>query len=265
VIDIHSHLLPGVDDGSPSVDVSVDVLRRFRDDGVTTVVCTPHLKASAAHAAPWDAHLSILAELEAVAPSVPALRLGWEIMLDRPGVDLSRRELRLGGSRAMLVEFPWGPLPAGTSIEISRLARAGIVPVLAHPERYRGCTLAMVREWREVGAVIQTDASILLAGDGGPMTELARSMLEQGLIDILASDNHGDRRTLATVRAWLLEMGASEQAELLTAANAERLLADDPLLPVPPRRLRRGLLVRLKEMLASADERKASAMNREPG
>jgi hypothetical protein len=60
-------------------------------------------------------------------------------------------------------------------------------------------------------------------------------------------------------------MGASEQAELLTAANAERLLADDPLLPVPPRRLRRGLLVRLKEMLASADERKASAMNREPG
>lgn len=263
MIDIHSHLLPGVDDGSPSVDVSVEVLRRFRDDGVRTVVCTPHLKASEAHRAPWDAHRGILAELEAVAPSVPALRLGWEIMLDRPGIDLSPRELHLGGSRAVLVEFPWGPLPAGTSIEIARLSRAGLVPVLAHPERYRGCTLAMVREWRDVGAVIQTDAAILLAEGGGPMTELAQSMLEQGLIDILASDNHGDRRTLATARTWLLAMGATEQAELLTGANAERLLADDPLLPVPPRRLRRGLFVRLKEMLASADERKSTTINRE--
>ena len=85
MIDIHSHLLPGVDDGSPSIEVSVPVLERFRDDGVTMVVCTPHLNASQVGSAPYAAHVEILRTLRAAAPAVPELRLGWEIMLDAPG------------------------------------------------------------------------------------------------------------------------------------------------------------------------------------
>jgi len=247
VIDIHSHVLPGVDDGSANIETSVAVLERFAQQGLEVLVCTPHLQASGAHLAPYERHQAILAELVAVAPGKPELRLGWEIMLDRPGCDLSSDTLSLGGAKAVLVEFPRAHLPVGTTEELDRIRRSGVVPVVAHPERYYGCTLDIVRAWRDAGAVIQTDATMLLAR--GPMTELAKSLLGAGLIDCLASDNHGDRRSLSAARVWLEELGATEHARMLTYANASRLLADEPTLPVPPLPLDRGVFRRLGELL----------------
>lgn len=247
MIDIHSHLLPGVDDGSAKIETSVAVLERFATHGVTVVVCTPHLNATEAARAPYERHRALLEELIAASPPTVELRLGWEIMLDRPGCDLRAPHLSLAGSRAVLVEFPRAHLPTGTTEELDRLRRSGVIPVVAHPERYYGCTLDTVRSWREAGAVIQTDATMLLAR--GPMTELARSMLAEGLIDCLASDNHGDRRSLAAARVWLEELRAEEHAQLLTHANAARVLADEPTIPVPPLALGRGVFMRLRELL----------------
>ena len=224
MIDIHSHLLPGVDDGSPSLDVSVPVLERFAADGVTVLVCTPHLNASQAATAPYTEYLNILTELRRAAP-----------------------ELCLGGSRALLVEFTRGGIPRGASTELRRIARSGRTPILAHPERYFGCTLELVREWREVGVVIQTDASVLM-GRGLP-GGLARSLLSHGLIDILASDNHGDHRSLAFARDWLGERGGEAQVELLTRVNAGRVLSDEDPLPVPP--LRSGMLTRIRRLFGA--------------
>jgi protein-tyrosine phosphatase len=247
VIDIHSHLLPGVDDGSADVETSIAVLQRFASHGIEVVVCTPHLNASEATRAPFERNRTILEHLVSVAPPTPELRLGWEIMLDRPGCDLRAPHLALAGSRAVLVEFPRAYLPSGTADELNRLRRSGVVPVVAHPERYYGCTLDTVRAWREAGAVMQTDATMLLAR--GPMTELAKSLLEEGLIDCLASDNHGDRRSLAAARRWLEEMGAEEHAQLLTHVNAARVLGDEPMIPVPPLRLAGRVFTRLRELL----------------
>jgi len=247
VIDIHSHLLPGVDDGSSSIETSVAVLERFAGHGLQVLVCTPHLEASKAAQAPYAHHRELLEQLIAAAPAKPELRLGWEIMLDRPGCDLSAPELSLGGAKAVLVEFPRAYLPVGTADELERIRRSGVVPVVAHPERYYGCTLDMVRGWRDSGAVIQTDATMFLAR--GPMTELAKSLLEAGLIDCLASDNHGDRRSLSAARVWLEEMGADEHAQVLTHSNAARVLADQATIPVPPLRLGRGVFHRLRELL----------------
>ena len=227
--------------------MSVAVLERFASHGLEVLVCTPHLQASQAEQAPYERHRELLAELIAAAPPTPRLLLGWEIMLDRPGCDLRAEQLSLGGSRAVLVEFPRAYLPVGTTDELERIRRSGVVPVVAHPERYYGCTGDTVRAWRDAGAVIQTDATMLLAR--GPMTELARSLLSAGLIDCLASDNHGDRRSLAAARVWLEEMGASEHAAILTHANAARILADEPTLPVPPLSLDRGVFQRLRELL----------------
>ncbi|MGH7719778.1 MAG: tyrosine-protein phosphatase [Gemmatimonadaceae bacterium] len=247
MIDIHSHLLPGVDDGSPSVEVSVPVLERFGADGVDVLVCTPHLMASAAAKAPSERNAGILAKLIEKAPGKPELKLGYEIMLDVPGADLRAPGLRLGGSNAVLVEFPRMNVPVGAAQELLRLRMSGLVPVLAHPERYLGCTLRSVQEWRDVGAVIQTDAGILL-GTHGP-SRLAKAMLERGLIDCLASDNHGDHRSLLPAARWLSEIGAEEQSRILTHTNAQRLLASQPLLPLSPiAPLERGMLRRLREL-----------------
>ncbi|MBC8089291.1 MAG: hypothetical protein H7Z40_18660 [Phycisphaerae bacterium] len=232
MIDIHSHLLPGVDDGSPSAEVSIPVLEKFGTEGIDTLVLTPHLNASQAHHAPYRQYQSILAGLQQAAPAKPALVLGWEIMLDTPGVDLTSFDLTLGSSRALLVEFARGGVPRQGSVELRRIARSGRTPILAHPERYFGCTVEQVKEWRALGVVIQTDVSVLL-GRGAP-AELARELLAFGLIDILASDNHGDQRTLAVAPEWLQSHGASdEQVELLTHTNAKRVLADEDPVPVP--------------------------------
>ena len=246
MIDIHSHLLPGVDDGSPSVDVSVPVLERFAAEGVECVVLTPHLAASRVRSAPYEKHLAILEVLRAAAPRGPELRLGWEIMLDEPHVDLSAEHLGLGGSRAVLVEFPRTGVPTGAAQELFRIRTSGGVPVLAHPERYWGCTVEQVAAWRSAGAAIQMDTAGLIGK--GSIAAISRALLEAGLVDLFASDNHGDARSLATARDWLLEVATPEHARLLTRTNARHLLDGEALEPVPPLPKQRGIFGRLREL-----------------
>lgn len=249
MIDIHSHLLPGVDDGSPTVDVSIPVLRRFAASGVRLVVCTPHLEASRAATAPYDRHAEILETLRRRAPNGLELLLGWEIMLDIPRADLRSPQLSLGGSTAVLVEFSHGGVPPTAAEELFRQRMSGIVPILAHAERYWGTTPERVKEWRRVGAVIQVDSAALHSH--GRTQRLAVDLLQRGLVDVIASDNHGDSRSLASARDWLLDMGATEQAQLLTDTNASRLLANEPPLPVPPFEPQRGMLTRLRNFFGS--------------
>ena len=246
MIDIHSHLLPGVDDGSPTVDVSVPVLRAFAAAGVRKVVCTPHLEASRAASAPYERHVQILEVLRRRAPEGIELALGWEIMLDVAGADLRSPRLALGGSSAVLVEFSHAGVPPTAAEELFRQRMSGVVPVVAHAERYWGSSPERVAEWRDVGAVIQLD-SAALAGRGRSQ-QLAVELLQRGLADVIASDNHGDTRSVATAREWLLELGAEEQADLLTETNAARLLANEPTLPVAPVESRRGMLGRLRAL-----------------
>jgi protein-tyrosine phosphatase len=246
MIDIHSHLLPGVDDGSPSVEVSVPVLERFAADGVECLILTPHLAASRAATAPYERNVAILETLRASAPARLELRLGWEIMLDAPNVDLTAPHLGLGGSCAVLVEFPHGGVPLQSTDELFRIRCSGCTPVLAHPERYRGCTVDKVAEWRAVGTVIQMDAAGLLGK--GRTAAISRDLLEAGVVDILSSDNHGDSRSLATARDWLREVASPEHAELLTDTNARRLLEGDAMLPVPPLPRIGGMFGRLRDL-----------------
>jgi protein-tyrosine phosphatase len=248
VIDIHTHLLPGVDDGSPSVDVSVPILERFTEEGVEVVVCTPHLHASRVAQAPHEQYETIFGQLRSRTPRRLTLLRGWEIMIDVPHADLRDRRLGLGGSRAVLVEFPRMHVPATAEGELLRLRMSGVIPVLAHPERYWGCTPAMVRAWRTSGAAIQMDGAMLLGGRNA--SKLARDLLAEGLVDCIASDNHGDNRSLAAARQWLHEIGASEQADLLTRGNARRLLDGETPLPVAPLpNVERGMLARLKQLV----------------
>jgi protein-tyrosine phosphatase len=246
VIDVHSHLLPGVDDGSRSFETSVEVLRRFAADGVECVVLTPHLSVSRLADAPYEHHLELLEALRRRAPAAPELRLGWEIMLDEPGRDLRSPRYALGGSRAVLVEFPLSGVPEQGGAELNRIRESGVVPALAHPERYWGCTAAKVYGWRRSGAVIQMDTAGLLGK--GRIAQISRQLLELGLVDLFASDNHGDTRTLATARDWLLEVATPEHADLLTRTNARRLLDGEPLLAVPPLPPSTGIFSRFREM-----------------
>ncbi len=255
MIDLHTHLLPGVDDGARDTACALAVLAGFAADGVTAVACTPHLRASALRGGPPRRHDRALdalaAALAARAGAAPALLHGWEVLLDEPGADLTHPALRLGDAPAVLVEFPRGPaLPPRAADELARIRASGVVPVVAHPERYAGCTPADVRAWRAAGAVVQGNADALTAA--GARGARARALLAAGLVDVVASDNHGDARSTADARSLLEAEGAGEAATLLTAENPARVLAGRPPLPVPPARVRAGAWGRVRRAVYRA-------------
>jgi protein-tyrosine phosphatase len=248
VIDLHTHLLPAVDDGAATEEVALHVLRRFAADGVRLVACTPHLRASRCATVDAGALDGRFDALRHAAPPQITLVRGWEILLDEPGVDLAQPYLSLGGSSAVLVEFPVR-VPVHADRELFRISMSGVVPVVAHPERYIGCTPALARAWRSAGAALQVDAAMLLGA--GQHARAARALLAEGLVDLVASDNHGDGRSMALARAWLGEHGGERQADLLLRVNPERLLRNERPLPVPPLVVPDGALRRLRTWLTA--------------
>lgn len=252
MIDIHSHLLPGLDDGSRSPGQSVAVLRRMAAEGVTDLVMTPHLAASQINADPEPAISRRDAALERLRPMCPAgvaLHPGFEILLDQPlsPLALGDRRLSLAGSRYYLVEFPLMMVGEFVAGALQEMARAGLVPVLAHPERYQACSPGAVRIWREVGARMQVEASSLTRGTS--RGHRARQLVAGGLADVIAADNHGDGRSLQAAVDFLRRRAlggqvVEEALRLLTHLNPLAIthdwtLADVPRLTVPERWLER--------------------------
>jgi protein-tyrosine phosphatase len=219
------------------------------EQGVTDVCLTPHLQASRAEGGPPAAHERAFQALRAEAPGTPRLHRGAEVMLDRP---ISRtaagaRNLTLGGSRYMLVEFPRLVALDTVSNALSQVASMGLVPLLAHPERYSCCSVEAVRHWKSFGAKMQVDATTLLTPQA--RGQRARQLVGEGLADILAGDNHGDDRTIATGARFLRAQDGAEQVVLLVVGNPRAILADEPVAPVPPLRIRQSWMRRIREFL----------------
>jgi protein-tyrosine phosphatase len=249
VIDLHSHLLPAVDDGSRSVEQSVKVLDQMARQGITDVCLTPHLLSGRAEGGPPSSHLRAFEALRAAAPTVPRLHRGAEVMLDRPvtrPVALARN-VTLAGTRYILVEFPRLVAYDTVTNALSQVVELGLVPVLAHPERYSCCSVEAVRQWRAVGGRMQVDATTLLASQA--RGQRARQLVGEGLADILAGDNHGDDRTVATGADFLLAQDGAEQVELLVGRNPAAILKDAATEGVPPLRIRQSWMKRIKEFL----------------
>ncbi len=254
MIDLHSHLLPGVDDGSRTVARSVVVLRHLAELGLTDICLTPHLTASRAEHGIPPAYDTAFAALLAAAPPGVRLHRGAEIMLDRPfsAAAASNRALTLGGSRYVLVEFP-RIVPRDTVLTaLTQVAASGLVPVLAHPERYSSCSVDAASAWRRAGAKLQVDATTVLMKT--PRADRARELIGAGLADIFAADNHGDDRSLAGAAEALAAEGAKEQADLLTVGNPRAILEDRELTPVEPVTLRSSWTRRLRRFFDTGDE-----------
>lgn len=250
MIDLHSHLLPGVDDGARSAAQSARVLASFKAQGITDIAATPHLLASRAgrgfpehFAAAWD-------QLQAVVPPGITVHRGAEVMLDRPlPAEVASRAVTLGGTRYLLVEFPRMVAAEVVARALREVLHHDLVPVLAHPERYSSCTVETVRAWRDLGTVMQVDATTLtMVSSRG---DRARDLVRAGLADILAADNHGDDRSVATALDWLAEHDGGDQALLLLDTNPRAILEDRSLYEVDPLPIRDSLWGRMRRLFAS--------------
>lgn len=250
IVDLHSHFIPGVDDGARTPAEAVQALAAMAAQGCDSCVTTPHLDASltrnkaalaqrlAAFDRGWDElGAACAAHMErAGAAPLPMLFRGVELMLDDPEPDLSDAKLRLCGGVYVLCEFPALQLPTNAYVGIASLARQGWRPIVAHPERYRNLDpkLETLRQMREVGAYFQVNAGSLTGKYGATAERHVRRILELGWASFMASDHHArGAPQLADAVAMLAESGGLAQAKRLLADNPRRILIGSTPQDVP--------------------------------
>jgi len=260
-LDFHNHLMPGVDDGAQTTEDATQALMKFKADGVTTVITTPHLDGSTTtHPDALAARLRELdvafEKLERCAEKVGGIKVerGVELLLDVPDPNVSDPRLRLGGGMFFLMEFPFMTVPPFSTRAVEKLCATPYTPVIAHPERYHRfrSNLDLALEWKEKGAFLQVNGGSLLGRYGAEAREAALELLQRGWADYLSSDYHARGQTLVTEYRGLLEsQGAVEHAYLLMQANPERLLAGKPPIPVPPLQLKRNVWERMTAIFRS--------------
>jgi protein-tyrosine phosphatase len=240
VIDLHCHVLPGVDDGPETLADSLELCRGAVTAGTRTIVATPHVS--------WDwpgVTPQVIAEGTArVNEALRAdgidleVRTGAEIAMTRAG-DLSDEELvalRVGGGPYLLLECPLTPSATGFDAIAQALAERGHRILLAHPERCPAFHRepARLEALVDAGMLTSVTAGAFVARFGRTVERFARRMLEHGLVHDIASDGHGaGLRRPATIGPELDQAGFGESADWHARAVPLAILDGAPLPPAP--------------------------------
>jgi protein-tyrosine phosphatase len=237
MIDLHSHILPGIDDGAPDLDVSLEMARIAVANGVIIQACTPHIfpgvfnnsgpqiryaaqelqRALDEHGIPL--RLITGADAHVVPNMVGGLRAG-EI-------------LSLADTKYVLVEPPHHVAPPRIEYLFFDLLAAGYVPILTHPERLTWIETRYETfvQLFQAGVWMQVTSGSLTGAFGRRPKYWAERMLNEGLVHILASDAHGARRRppdLAEGRAAAAKWLGEEEADQLVTARPRAILEDAP-------------------------------------
>jgi protein-tyrosine phosphatase len=249
VIDLHSHILPGIDDGARTIEDALGIAEAAVADGIRILAATPHVRDRYPTSA--ETMEERLAELQLALREEDIeleLRGGGEIALDwlaevRPD-ELPR--FGLGGNPAyLLLEFPYVGWPLGLPVQVLELRRRGITAVIAHPERSASVQSEprRLQQIVDAGALVQVTAASLDGRLGKRCRTTGLTLIEEGLAHMIASDAH-----LPDVR----RIGLSAAREAVGDGALGRWLTEDvpeaivsgiavPPRPVTPRARRRGL------------------------
>lgn len=243
MIDLHSHILPGIDDGSKSLQMSLDMARMAVDDGITVMACTPHIypglymndtagivAAQEALQRELDEHgialkLTTGADVHLVPGLLEGLRAGVVPSLHR--------------SRYLLLEPPHHVAPPHFAESVFNLVGAGYVPVITHPERLTWVEdhYAVFADLTRQGAWMQTTAASFTGLFGSRAQYWAERFLADGLTHILATDAHSSgRRTpiMSKARDIAERMVGREEAQLLVQGRQALILQNALPSAVPP-------------------------------
>jgi len=240
LVDIHSHILPEVDDGPKSWDVSVAMCRAAAADGITHMVATPH--ANDRYHYDRDYLQGLVSHLQQLVGDAPKLLLGCDFHLSYDNLqDAYAHPDRyvIAGTRYLLVEFSNYSVPQSTTDSFLKLGDHGITVIITHPERNPILreSLQRVVEWAEQGCVIQMTGSALTGFWGDRTRRAAQWLLEHQAVHVLATDAHDlEKRVpiLSTSRDAAAEIVGDEIAEALVEGNPRAILDNHPL-PFFPR------------------------------
>jgi protein-tyrosine phosphatase len=249
VIDIHSHVLPGLDDGPGDLEGSLAILRAMADDGVRIVVATPHVRVDypTTPVQMRSALARVRAGVEGEGIPIDVLP-GAEIAIDAlAGLSADERiAFGLGGrADVLLVETPYHGWSTAVGDMVAALVASGVTPVIAHPERN-----PRVQERPELlaplvraGAVVQLTAASLDGRLGRGPAAASRTLIELGVVHVVASDAHAASIRRGGLSGVATALGDTSLARLLTSEAPQALLAGEPLPPIRSRR--KGVVGRL--------------------
>lgn len=235
MIDLHCHMLPGIDDGAPDLAVALAMARMAADDGITTVACTPHIYPGLYENTADGIAKAIAALRSALAAAAIELELtiGADTHLTPDLVEglRSGRIPTLGGSRYFLFEPPHHVEPPRFEDSVFAVMAAGYMPVVTHPERLTWIEdrYAVFPRLAHAGAWMQVTAGSLTGRFGRRPRYWAERMLDEGIVHILATDSHHVERRpplLAEAReAAARRMGVMEATHLVM--SRPRCILDD--------------------------------------
>jgi protein-tyrosine phosphatase len=244
MIDLHTHVLPGIDDGPATISQSLEILADSVESGVRAVAATPHVRddypTTAAVMERLVASLQVEAEVNGITLEIMT---GGEIALDRLSVTPTPelRRFGLGGSsRYLLVEFPYYGWPPNLAEQLAALRSAGFTAVLAHPERNAEVQAgpARLEPLVDGGALVQLTSASLSGNLGRQCQRTARRLLELGLAHLVASDVHA-RGGRAGLNAAVEEISDEPLARWLTTEVPQAIVSDEPVPLRPSGRRRR--------------------------
>jgi protein-tyrosine phosphatase len=236
MIDIHSHIVWGVDDGPPVIEESLAMLEVAAASGTTAIVATPH--ANPKYAFQREVVLERVRQLSQAAAGRPAIHFGCEFHLSFDNVDHLMENLRqytVNQKQYLLVECPDFHIGHHTEKVLQGMVDAGIVPIVAHPERNPVLRqkLTRVEQWVEIGCLMQLTAMSITGGFGGSAKTASYRLLDRGLAHFVASDAHDPVNRsprLAAARDAIQARYGDDAADILFVDNPTAVVEGAPLL-----------------------------------
>ncbi|MBS0237898.1 MAG: capsular biosynthesis protein [Proteobacteria bacterium] len=242
MIDVHCHILPGIDDGAPTIETSLEMAAALIADGVEAVVCTPHILPGLYHNTGPQIRAATERLQSALAQSGLNLRLfsgsDAHISPDFLGKLRTGEILTLADSRYVLVELPMHVRPEPLKKFFFELIVAGYVPILSHPERLAWIEphFVLIQRLALTGVWLQITSGSLLGKFGRSAKYWAERLLDEGLVHLIATDAHDTARRVPDLQngrdAAALRVGELE-ANNLVLARPRGILANASPLNLP--------------------------------
>ena len=239
MVDIHCHILPGIDDGSESWDTTAEMCRIAAEDGITHIVATPHCNDEFAY--DRERYTEMLGELYDTAEGKLGFSLGCDLHFSYENIrDALAHPARytIGESQYLLVEFSDYSIPPTVKRDLLSLCSSGMVPIITHPERnpliVRRPEIAL--EMAEQGCLVQVTANALTGFWGGRAKKMAEWLLHREAVHVVASDGHDPRRrkpVLSEARDVIAGLVGGDIADALVTHNPAAII-DGKSLPYQP-------------------------------